>query len=224
MSSYKQKITFYGDTVEIKTFEKSVVTGVSRPSIKRPKRVLDLWKERRWDNVSALKRKFVQRVLSSFEILGLPLFITCTTGSQLSSIDVGYKNIRNFILRLRKRYPNVEAIVVPEFHKSGALHHHILLFGLSQDRGDFRIGRVTYSIGTERKTRELANLWRMGFLDCMRMYNDCDRTDFQRVACYLGKYMIKGSMDKRLRGRRAFTSPGGFQNHPHSRMRSPVIR
>jgi len=208
--SYKRKIVIYGKIARVFEYERAVSTGVSRKQRSR-KRVCDLWKGRRRDNVFALKRKFVQRVHASFEKCGQPLFVTVTTSAQGSNITNGYKAIRSFFLRLRKVYPDFEAIGVPEFHKSGALHHHLLLFGLPNTLGDVRRGRITLAIGDERKTRQLAKLWKMGFLDCRRMNPNYGADDIARVAYYLAKYMVKGSGDLRLRGRRSFISLAGYQ-------------
>lgn len=202
---YQRKMVIYGNLREYTQYEREVKTGSQVSSPKGiQQRVVDPFKKRRADNVYSTKRNFMRRVLCAIEEIGSPLFITCTYGRQTDDVAVGYKDLYNFILRLRRKFGRIETIAVPEFHKSGKVHFHLLLFGLSGDRGDLWRGKASVEYGSERDTRELADIWGHGWLDCRRTYGDV------KLAAYMSKYMTKGLMDVRLTGLKAYYCTRGI--------------
>lgn len=181
---YKTAV-IYGKRMEITTYErKPEVSRVRRFT----KRIHNPFGFRRFDNIQATKRLFVQRVYASIEAFGRPLFCTFTFAPEfaVTSPRDGYGFIRRFVLRLRKEYPHVQGLFVPERHRTGVLHYHALLFGLPETWGDTKRGKRTIATGSERSSRFLASLWRVGFVDCVRTFGDLS------LALYLSKYMAKG--------------------------------
>lgn len=185
---YHDKAEFYGSFVEFTHYEKAVVTE-NVQKLRTQRRSFAPFQKRRLDNVLRAKRLFVRRVQSALAKHGAPLFITLTFSSPEFSFGVGVAHIQNFFRKLQKLHNGSCYVYVPEYHASGAIHYHVLLWGVPLEYGDIRVGRRTISIGEERKTRVLANLWGQGFLDCKRT----DGSD--RLAEYLAKYMIKASLD-----------------------------
>jgi len=109
---------------------------------------------------------------------------------QVVPLREGYRAFTLFTQRLRrKKQSPILYIAVPEFQKRGAVHFHVLIWGLSDEE-----------IIGERKTRELAQLWGQGFVD-IRSTDGGDR-----LVGYLTKYMSKNLFDNRLRGQKAYTA------------------
>lgn len=195
---YDQKITIYGDFIEYAQYERPIETDVIyRPRV-APQRVYDPFKKRRLNNVYSAKRRFVQRVLTGLASLGSPLFVTFTYVENFGDIYEGNRQLRMFFKRLRKVYPSFHYVAVPEFQERGALHYHVLLFGLPSTMGDLCKGtykapngkrrRKVIEYGTERSTRFFAGLWGHGFVDVVRTDGSSS------LAGYLAKYMVKAGV------------------------------
>jgi len=93
----------------------------------------------------------------------------------------------SFIARLRREsQTEFKYIGVPEFQKRGAVHFHVLIWGLN------------HYAEKEHETRHFARLWLRGFCDCLI-------TDGSpRLSGYLAKYMQKTMSDIRLSGEKAY--------------------
>jgi hypothetical protein len=106
------------------------------------------------------------------------------------SVAEAYKAFTAFGVKLRRQLErDISYIAVPEFQKRGAVHFHVLVFGLGNE-----------AITAERRTRFFANLWGHGFLDLLG-------TDGSpKLASYLAKYMSKAMHDRRLVGKRAYSA------------------
>jgi len=117
-----------------------------------------------------------------------PAFITLTM-FQVLPLEASCVAFTQFIARLRREHgTDFRYIAVPEFQKRGAVHFHLLLWGLNE-----------YA-KTESETRYFARLWLRGFCDCLI-------TDGSpRLAGYFAKYMSKSLQDVRLGGKKAYLS------------------
>lgn len=185
---YHDKAEFYGSFVEFTHYEKAINTEtIQKPRLK--KRTFAPFRERRVDNVLRAKRLFVRRVQTALSRCGAPLFVTLTFSSAQFDFGLGTACVQNFFRQLQKLYSSTCYVYVPEKHRSGAIHYHVLLWGLPLEYGDIRRGGRTIALGTERKIRILAKIWGNGFVDVRRT----DGSD--RLAEYLAKYMIKASVE-----------------------------
>lgn len=198
-----QKMIVSGSLVEIIKYEKLPKTGL-RSSKKFTKRVLNLTPKRRSDNLLSTKRHFVRRVSAAIKEFGTPLFITLTFAQNITDMDESIKEFRAFTLRMRSRFNDFQYVAVPEFQKRGALHFHCFVWGLSQERGDLRRGRITLERGTERDSREIAKIWNNGFVDIARSDGSL------RHIMYFAKYMIKAASDERLVTRKLYYMSRGI--------------
>jgi len=174
-----------GDYVEIYEYQKELPDKQFRK--KRVKR-LKSFRILRYDNMFAREKRFRRLVVANcsrknkFALLTLTMLRTV-------SITQSYECLRRFFRRLYQSQgkDNIRYIGIPEFQKRGAIHFHILVWGLPD-----------YVIKQERDLRNLQRLWQVGFVDCRQAYGDF------KVANYLSKYMSKAMSDQRILGRRSY--------------------
>jgi len=115
-----------------------------------------------------------------------------------------------FIARLRREAgKGFRYLAVPEFQKRGAVHFHVLVWGIDQNlgcvlhryrfRGKWHIRHdCPKKKACERRLRFYSRLW-------LRGYADCRATDGSvKLAGYLSKYMSKAMRDFRLGGEKAY--------------------
>jgi hypothetical protein len=117
-----------------------------------------------------------------------PVFFTFTMAS-IVRIELGYRLFTEFIIRLRRKYGQCPRyIAVPEFQKRGAVHFHVLFWGLPEN-----------IVHYERMYRSIQHCWSWGFVDCIN-------TDGSpKLASYVAKYMSKAVFDDRLSGKKAYS-------------------
>lgn len=88
------------------------------------------------------------------------------------------KKLKDWLYNMVRNY-NFNYLIIPEYHKDGAIHFHGLISGDCL--------RLSY-VGLDKKGRELYNLdsWRLGFSSCVRL--DDNRA---AVSSYITKYVTK---------------------------------
>lgn len=144
---------------------------------------------RRADNVRRFKRDFIRLVRANLGGIESPALLTLTM-FEIMGIKQAYSLFTLFFRDLSKiTKSNFRYVAVPEFQRRGAVHFHVLIWGLSEDL-----------IKNERNNRRIQNIWQRGFVDSIP-------TDGSpRLAGYLGKYMSKAMQDQRLLGQKAYTA------------------
>lgn len=204
------KVIQSGDLIEEWTFERSPAPKKNpKPRVKRVFK-----QERRLDNVKRAANTFRRLVRANLAKYGPPALMTLTTAEN-EDIEAGYKHFTAFGKQLRKNFGNgLVWIGVPEFQKRGAVHFHVLIWGLppkipcvlSREFYTDKTGKkhrkhvCLKESGCERNTRTLAPLWGRGFLDI------CTTDGNTRLSSYLAKYMSKAMHDKRLVAKRAYSA------------------
>jgi len=186
-----------GDTLEIYEFEKDLpdkksqsekqVEGFYGISNQKPRRK-HIVQRKRYDNVCRARASFRRLVRSNLTRNEAPQLLTLTM-LEIVGIAQAYKYLNDFIHRAR-RYIGTDFryIAVPEFQNRGAVHFHILVWGLPPSIYVY-----------ERNERNLQHIWARGFLDC-------SSTDGSpKLISYLTKYMQKGMYDERISGKKAYT-------------------
>ena len=118
-------------------------------------------------------------------------FITLTfrDGSvyDLTDVQLCYKMLDRFLKRLKRRFPDVKAVIVPEFqdkHGRGAVHYHMIC----------NLSYIPH--------KDLEALWGCGFVGI----NCIDHVD--NIGAYVVKYMSKSSSDRRLKGLKSYYRVG----------------
>lgn len=173
-------------------------------------------KRRRSDSANRAKQSF-WRIVRGGLSKGTPSLLTLTM-LDIVGIRDAYKCYTSFGQKIRRTFGNgISWVGVPEFQKRGAVHFHILIWGLP-DELSCRLG-ASYSdksgkrkrkhicatnVLCERNTRRLAALWPWGWLDLVATDGN------PRLAGYLSKYMTKALFDERLAGQKSYTRSRGM--------------
>jgi len=142
---------------------------------------------RRLDNARSAERSFRRIVQANLVGTENPTLITLTFVQPLAYV-ASYRALGLFLQRLRRRVgPSLRYIAVPEFQKRGAVHYHILMWGIPE-----------YVQKNERTARYLQSIWLNGFADLVVT------NGHRRLARYLSKYMSKSLLDSRICGKKAY--------------------
>jgi len=217
------KVVKSGNIVEVYVYEKSLpVTRFGNRKRKAKSVERDPGTPiRRTDNLRRLQKGFVRLVRSNLSGTEAPTFITLTM-RDVVSLDVAYLYFKSFVKTIRLNFgTGVRYIGVPEFQKRGAVHFHVLVWGLPDDvifneapyvawckQSYKRPGTVKRFLEwcverqkdpkQSRGLRTLQHYWQAGYVDCVP-------TDGSpKLAGYLSKYMYKAMQDERLFSRRAY--------------------
>jgi len=181
------KVIKSGDTYEIYKYErepspikrgtrkKSLTNGYRRAARRTPL------------NAERTRKTFIRIVRSNLSRDERPTLITLTM-RDIVSIDVAYSCLTAFHNNLRAKFgKGFRYVAVPEFQKRGAVHFHILYWGLPVE-----------VIEHERTNRTIQNIWALGYVDCLLTDGS------QKLAGYLAKYMSKSMQDDRIAGQKAY--------------------
>jgi len=194
------KVVKSGDIIEIYEYSKDLPQRRQRQIKKGPR--IRISASRRADNVARLKRNFIRLVRSNLGGVECPSFLTLTM-VEVVRVEVAYGFFTEFISRLRRFYgAHIRYITVPEFQERGAVHFHILIWGLSKETIENETPKKQIIEGVvfeKRGSRAIQSLWGRGYVDCIP-------TDGSpKLAFYVAKYMQKALQDDRLRGQKAYT-------------------
>lgn len=145
---------------------------------------LDRWDKESNDNEKRAKRRAKQRVFDLAACSGFDLFITLTlNAAQVDRYD--YKGIVRKLgqwLDNRVRRQGLRYVIVPEYHKDGAIHFHGLINSQAVKLDDsghrYRDGRVIYNLPE----------WNYGWTTAIRLTGD-----YAAVCGYICKYVTKQS-------------------------------
>lgn len=194
----------YGPFIEITSCEKT--PHKTKVRIHRSKKRSAVIGPRRPDNVKRTRQICLWRVSAALEDFGCPLLITLTFSGDASDASFANDALREFQVRLRAKYPLAESLFIPELSPKGRIHFHGLLFNVPLHLGDTRKGRRIISYGTERETRELAELWRCGYVDAVKTNGSF------RLAFYISKYITKGAGQVMFNAMRLLRCTRGMPN------------
>jgi hypothetical protein len=172
-------------------------------------------KARRGDNVRRAVSSFVRLVRSNCVGADEPTLLTLTM-LQVIPLATSWELFTEFFDRFRDRAgKHLRYIAVPEFQKRGAVHFHVLVWGLSDElilhegstgtkrsRARFAkwLAKKGYSYREIRNTRTIQNLWRLGYVDCLPTDGSA------ALAFYLSDYLTPTMYDVRLGGQRAYSA------------------
>lgn len=134
--------------------------------------------------VSRAKTRMRRLIQSNFDQAGKFLTLTFrdTDKFDINSLSDCNKRKTYFLTQLRKSYPDVKFVAVPEFQKRGAVHYHLIL--------DLPYVPID----------ELRVMWQYGFVRINKIYNPA------KVGSYIAKYLAKNVEDPRFKKHRCFSS------------------
>jgi len=212
------KISRFGNLLEIVKFSRPHV-ATFRPSFKpRRKRSKSTYK---WvGNLYRVKRRIRRSVAILTQMMGPPAFVSFTyqqpDGTPILDMQKALQDWRIFTRRLKRKYPTVAFIRVPERQKSGSVHFHAAMFGLPSDlpcimkKNPYK-NRKKYihdcppERQCERKVRALGDLWGKGFVDAQVTRSP------EAIGAYISSYLTKGDPDWTLFGNHLATSNDVFK-------------
>jgi len=217
------KISRFGNLLEIIKFSRPhVSTARSFSPIKR-KRSETTYK---WvGNLYRVKRRIRRTIAVMTQFMGPPAFVSFTyehvEGKPMLDMQRAIHDWRVFSRRMKRKYPGVAFIRVPERQKSGAVHFHAAMFGLPKELPcemelSMYRNRKKYVHACspdkqcERQTRELGNLWGHGFVDVQVT------RDVEAIGAYISSYLTKGDPDWTLFGHHLATSNDVFKKKINS--------
>lgn len=207
--AYLKMIT-YGRNVELYEYEKNVNTD------RRPRRsftrrsVLQVLADdratsiqsglntettsgKRKDSARRASMAFRRIVLANLGGLIKPIFLTLTYRENEGNLKERYSDFTDFCKALRYRYGSVFSYVaVPEFQVRGAVHFHMLVWGL-------QIKQIGQKRRFPKNTID-CDFWSYGFIFAK------ETDGHERIASYLAKYMSKAFLDSRLYGLKAYVA------------------
>ncbi len=179
----KQKVVISGKFVEVYKYEKPYFKGfprlMSKHKIKTKERSHDAILELRADNIRRSAQK-IRRLVNSNE-KELKKMLTLTFSDNLTDLKIANKKLDIFLKKLRRDFPHLKYVAVPEFQKRGAIHYHILL-----------------NIKPYISNDDIAKKWGNGWAWFKSIYN-CDN-----LGAYISKYLTKGSVNSAYFGQKKF--------------------
>lgn len=93
-------------------------------------------------------------------------FLTLTFEENIQNFDKANYELKNFLKKLRRRYPDIKYLGVCEFQKRGAIHYHLLT-------------------NIFHNANDLAQIWRNGFIKINKLRNK------DNLGNYIVKYLSK---------------------------------
>lgn len=179
------KIVQSGTMVEVYTYEKDYIP----PTRKRVKR-------KDWTGYKARSSRSGRRAQSSFFRLvrantspRRPPALLTLTMRDIKPLKPAWRDFQLFAQRWRRSNRGIAYIAVAEFQKRGAVHFHLLVWGLTDEE-----------IARERDSRRIAELWGYGFVDVRTSDGS------PRLATYLAKYLFKAVHDERNVGSKLYSA------------------
>jgi len=202
--AYRQKLIKSGNLIEIYSYERAIRINHKRRKRRQKKNKPKVSK------VNEYYEKVEQAIKSDFSLRRtranivrlvnsnpeLKVFITLTFDDKKSDsgsfTDISKCNLifSNFVKRLKRYYPNLLYLAVPEFQSDyyyrskirkehgGNIHYHVL-------------SNLPYTANSS-----LAKLWRFGFVNINNIRH------VSRVGLYVAKYIAKELFDGRLAGKK----------------------
>lgn len=110
------------------------------------------------------------------------------------------KSFTQWVANIQRDLPNLYYVAVPEYHKKGGLHFHLLFGGTTaEDLGLVDSGKIVKSGKCKGQTIYNVSKWNnKGFSTATKIL------DVNAVKYYLSKYLTKGKVDPRFFGKKRF--------------------
>ncbi len=173
----RQKVIISGDMVEYYQYQEPIVCSGPKKHGKSSNYRKEQWAVKNKKNAF---HRLLRLVAANFGDAN-GRFITLTYAENFQDVEAANRHFNTFIKRLRKEYGSeFRYVVTIEFQKRGAVHYHMLT-------------DMPYI-----KDTELRRIWGHGFVKVKEVKNS------KHAAVYVGKYMGKGTVDKRLTGKKNF--------------------
>lgn len=205
---YNRRTTDYGNgRIEIAAYHKPRFRHLgSAPSGRESETSDEAQEKRTRHQIYAIRRKIKGYAFSN----NFRWFVTLTFNPEkVDSFD--YETAKNTLLkwcrRMRDRYKRFDYLMIPELHKSGAVHFHGLLGNIPAHF----VKAINPKTGEPiiRHGRQVYNLmeWEYGFSDCEEIESP------ERAASYITKYVTTALLtDKKMYNKKRYFNSQGLAN------------
>jgi len=189
---YWYKAVKSGDIIEVYEYEYHVVVGEPRRRTGPPAEPVEVDKEVYRKRAAWRASRELRRIINANigRHGGKDVFMTLTFAENIQDIKQANYEFKKFRQRLEYELKlKLKYVCIIEFQRRGAIHYHLLLFGLPYIPADL-----------------VRQIWGHGFVKL----NVIDNVD--NVGAYVCKYMGKNIDDDRLKGQKSyFTSRGLYK-------------
>lgn len=128
------------------------------------------------------------------------------------------KKFTQWTNNITRNLQNLYYVAVPEYHKKGGLHFHLLIGGvIAEDLGLKDSGKIVKSGRCKGQTIYNVTKWSKGFSTATKIF------DTNAVKYYLSKYLTKGKVDPRFYGKKGFYVSRNINRPQVEKMAFPCI-
>ena len=201
---YNMKVVYCNDYIQLYTFNNDKFYKNKDIDVKKALNILnvdtDNLKTNNYSNSSDIKGIEIKNIMrSKLQCQRLAkcnsniweTFITLTFQKNVININVGNKEFKNFVRKVRRIYNDFKYLCVPEFQKRGAIHYHLLTnISIKNDK-------LIYKQIDNKKFLHI-KYWNNGFTKVDNIKND-----IKKIIGYISKYMTK-DIDDRLFGKHRY--------------------
>jgi hypothetical protein len=191
--AYDRKIIQYGNYFDLIEYSSSIYLYDSQRTYFEKTNTKT---KRRQDSLSRTRNSVTRIIQCNIDDdpTQVPVFVTLTFKDNIKDVQTANYHFKKFTQRLKYHIgKSPKYLAVVEFQKRGAVHYHIVYFNLPYiDKSKFE------------------NIWSHGFSRIEVPQNIKD------VTRYVGKYMQKELIDKRLVGQKAYFTSRGILRPIHT--------
>lgn len=211
IEEYNRKTVDYGNgQIEIVAYHNEKVKRVnielsSSGRKKQPKLTDEAQEKRTSQQVHAIRRRIKGYALMN----DFKWFVTLTFNlDKINSFDFTLvkKELLKWCRRMRDRYGKFDYLLIPELHKSGAVHFHGLLGNVPADFMEALNPKTRKTV--MRHDRQVYNLidWEYGFSDCEMIESP------EKAASYITKYVTTALLtDKKMYQQKRYYNSQGLK-------------
>lgn len=181
---YKYRKQVCGNIIELRDYPKDrYVYTKENFNQKRADEFIGISRD---DSIKRARRAIYDIVEGNFLRFPNPFFCTFTFALNEQEVTYCFSEYRKFLRRLSWYYFGndraLEHISIAERQKRGAIHFHAVFFNLPKD------------CINERKTRALARMWGLGFVDLRDARRTLGGFEVESLGAYLAKYLGKDNI------------------------------
>ena len=195
IESVKSKVIVSGGVIEVYEYERPVFKGFKSRGGRNQEADEEEKEKNRQDTLRRARQEIRRIVNANVGAYGehyTAKFLTLTFGNKVTDLDQAHYEFKKFIKRMNyhlfgTKCGNLRYTAVVEFHKSGVIHYHVIIYNIPYTRVEV-----------------IQQIWGNGWV----WINKIDNVD--NVGAYVCKYLTKEGDDERLRGRKCYFNSRGL--------------
>lgn len=155
------------------------------------------------DNAVKSMKRAKNNLMDILRCNDFDFFVTLTFDkSKIDRLDDNKtrKSFTQWVANIQRDLPNLYYVAVPEYHKKGGLHFHLLVGGVSAS--DLKLQDSGKKVNSGRCKGQ--TIYNVGRWDKKGFSTATEILDTNAVKFYLSKYLTKGKVDPRFYGKKRF--------------------